>query len=386
MARKRKLGLFVFVPAMTLLLAWFSELGGQYIFESMPDRENADLQLWVQTRDSAPGDGVAIRLRLVDDNTGSLKGVRASVDGHDVPLAENPGDFEDEATPDERDRRFVLTLPATAHAVATLEVATEIATRSGDVLPESIVTTVPVVSAGARTVTHVMYRAAAVLAWLLVAGFAFGAVWWTRNSEGSSEIAAAPSRFRNRIVARLILLAVVAFGVAGQFVFVGPIVRTTTWQSSTTVYVLHLVWLLGVVAGIVAGYRARALDAVWRPVKIRAVIGTQVGGDYRQPASTLPATLSREAQPRTCDEIAEALRGAGYSVEARRRALVASIGGSPAVKIRRPRGERERPEGLVVAAHESADAGRAMSCLAALFGPLECKLPGKAPVLVDPAR
>ena len=54
---------------------------------------------------------------------------------------------------------------------------------------------------------------------LRVAGFAFGAVWWTRNSEGSSEIAAAPSRFRNRIVARLILLAVVAFVVLLWTVF-----------------------------------------------------------------------------------------------------------------------------------------------------------------------
>ena len=386
MTRKRKLGLFVFVPLFAMLLALFSQAGGEYILESSPDRENADLQLWVQTRDSAPGDDVAIRLRLAEDNTGSLKGVRASVDGHDVPLAESPGDFEDEATPDERDRHFVLTLPATAQAVATLEVATEIATRSGDLLPESIVTAVPVASTGTRTLMHVLYRAAAVLAWLLVAGFAFGAVWWTRNSEGSSEIAAAPSRFRNRIVARLILLAVVAFGIAGQFVFVGPILRTTTWQSSTIIYVLHLAWLLGVAAGIMAGYRARALDAVWRPMKIRAVIGTHVSGDYRQPGSTLPATLSRDAEPRTCDEIAEALRGAGYTVEVRRRGLVASISGVPAVKIRRLRGERERPEGLVVAAHEATDAARAMGCLAALFGPLECKLPAKAPVLVDPAR
>jgi hypothetical protein len=227
-----------------------------------------------------------------------------------------------------------------------------------------------------RTLWRWLHRGIAVGAWALT----FAAAYWISRARPRSRPAAYPGRpadagredLKARFYLLLILLGVASVGMGGQLAFVRLIMRTTAVQSSVLTTGLMVVWLLALVAGAWRGHRRRARVEQFRPVRLRAVLGTEpITTAFRAAPSRLPPSLSRDADRHTEAELIQTLESAGCAVRRRRKRLDVTWSSLPLMRIRWKRPAPWTPEDLQVQVPEGIDLVPWLRELADLYGPIE---------------
>jgi hypothetical protein len=186
------------------------------------------------------------------------------------------------------------------------------------------------------------------------------------------------------LVVLLFMIAATAIAVVGQIAFVSPIVATIVPLPSWLTLAMTLLWVVGILLGMWAGFLARKTLPRWLPAKIRAVIGRASESTYRTAGSTLPATLSREAPRCNAERLMTAIRESGLDVHAKRRNLLVSCDREEVLQIRTSRPEPWLPEDLDLRVREGIDATPIIGELAKLYGPLEYKAPTPPPIMIEP--
>lgn len=185
------------------------------------------------------------------------------------------------------------------------------------------------------------------------------------------------------LVVLFLLSVATALAVVGHIAFVAPIVGTIVPLPSELTLAMGVVWVIGILLGLWAGFLARKPLPRWLPGKLRAVVGRPKEGTYRTAASTLPATLSREAPRCTGEQLATVLRELGLEVDARQRKLTVSVDGEQVLRFQASRPEPWLPEDLAICVREDIDAAPIVTELVKLFGPLEYKAPTGKPTMVE---
>lgn len=359
-------------------------MGSRLVYKYTLDAKGEYIAARFITREAAPGDDVAIALYP----GGTLQTVRARIDG-------GP---ENTWTADRRggDHIVIELPPDMKPGLATIKLEVEVGTRieTGRMLntvyyrdatrTRKIELALEVRSPAERTWRRWLFRGLALVSWL--AGFALSYVvgrwafrrlmakWDRKNKEISGETALL-----------LFLVVGVAVAIAGQLVFVGPILRTTTIASWLPTLVVQFGWTCAITLGLWRGLVARSKAPpphLWDPVRLRAVIGSGREVGYREAQSTLPPMLSRDAPRRSSAEIIETLRELGCEVVQGRGVLEVTVDAEPVMQLRPRSAEPWLPEELAVSVRDGIDATPLVLQLTKLFGPLEVKPPrGKAVIL-----
>jgi hypothetical protein len=242
---------------------------------------------------------------------------------------------------------------------------------------DRLVVELEVLSPSARTTKRLVDRSIAIGAWLAAFAAAYAAMRWLGRRRPAAPGA---SGGNTEAVLLLILLAIAVVAMIGQLAFVRPIMRTTAAHSTVFVSGLLAIWALALVVGAWRGLRARARGA-WFKARLRAVIGSP-----GEAGSRLPPDMSRETPPCSAEQLADAARTAGYSVEVRRRGLSIGRGDAPVARIATKRSAPWLPEDLAVRIVRGADAVPLVAALATVFGPLEYAPDDRPPSIVESGR
>jgi hypothetical protein len=361
----------------------------------LPDAEGMDAKVWLRTQDAAPGDTVAIRVVGKAGYKTAITSLTARFGAAQVEIAGSGptwgGSISSRST-NEDESRFAFDIPdgtPLGDSMIDLTVAMVIAVPTGnrtfanrdshDVIQLPIMIRAP----GARTVRRWLDRGIALGAWAL----AFTATYWilrARPRARSGTNRGDPNVYFYMLLA---LVGIAIVGMAGQLVFVRSILRTTSAQSWVVTTGLMVVWLLALVAGGWRGDRRRVQDLRFWPVRLRAVIGTApLTTAFREAPSTLPPSLSRDADRHTEAELVDALEAAGYAVARTGKRLDVTSSSQPAMRIRLKKPAPWLPEDLQVLLFEGIDPTPWLRKLADLCGPIEYTTPRGESAIVEPTN
>ena len=362
-------------------------LGGRLVDKGLIDTKSELVSAWIVTREVAPGDEFSLQLFAA----GELRAIRAGVGGG--PLVEV---WKSDGTDDEHD--LLLRIPPdapTGLVVIALEVDLNVRVEVNRMLNtvyyrdssrhDKVELTLPVRSPEARTNRQWLFRALGVGSWLAVLGLVYAIARWSfrgllarmrRKGESMDESIAA------------VLCVVVACGFAalGQFLFVRPILRTTTFASWQAVLCVQVVWICAIGLGLWRGLRARArapAACVWDPARLRPVVGSGGEGGYREAGSTLPPWMSRDAERVGSARLIEALRSIGCDVTRKGNVLDVTRGAEPVMRFRVKGSEPWSAEDLGVSIPGGTDGAPLVLALSDLFGPLEYTAPGCEAVILE---
>lgn len=392
------------VLAIPMLLGmWF---GQRWLERWLPDAEGTYAAAWLRTRDVAPGDEVAIRVAPRAGATLAIVGLHAKIG--DIKI-EVPGYWYSGGELADRDRKstaeFRILVPSSSpldrEVTIELSIAMVVAAPGGGGTyreqdwTDTITVPVAMRSPGARTTRKLIDGGIALGAWLLVSVLAYALTRWglarTLHAMGKSSrrptAGASDAELTGQVAFGGIAIIVVSamLAMAGQLVFVRPILRTTTMQSEVFIVSLLAIWAFALVIGGVLGMRASRSDARWSRARMRAVIGNPpLSTAFREPASVLPAGLSREAERQSADRVRRAIEQAGFAATVRGQRVEITTQGRPAARVKARRAAPWIPEDLLLEVNDGVDLTPLMVDLANLFGPIEYAAPQGAPVIVDP--
>jgi len=383
-------GILIAILGIPIIIA--ATWGAKVLDSWLPDAEGADAKGWLRTGDAAPGDAVAIRVvgkagyqTAITSLTARLGSARVEIAGSGPTW----GYSISSRSNNEDETLFVFKIPDKApqgDSTIELTVAMVVAVPTGghtfenrdshDVLQMPIVIRSP----SERMVRRWLDRGAALGAWAL----AFIAAYWLLRARPRAR----PGTSHNPngdFYLLLIFLGIAIVGLGGQLVFVRSILRTTAAQSWVVTTGLMVVWLLALIAGGWRGDRRRKQDLRFWPVRLRAVVGTApLTTAYREVASTLPPSLSRDADRHTEAQIVEALEAAGCAVARAGKRLDVTSSSQPVIRIRLKRPAPWVPEDLQVQIFERIDPTPYLRRLAELYGPIEYTSPRGEFTIVEP--
>jgi hypothetical protein len=366
--------------------------GADVLDSWLPDAVGADAKAWLRTQDAAPGDTVAIRVVGKAGYKTAITSLTARFGSAQVAIAGSEptwGSSISSRSTNEDETRFVFNIPddtPQGDSMIQVTVAMVIAVPTGGRTFENRdshnVLQVPIMirSPGGRTFQRWLDRGIALGAWAL----AFTAAYWLLRARPRAR----PDANSDPNVYLYMLLALVGIaivGMGGQLVFVRSILRTTAAQSWVLTTGLMVVWLLALVAGGWRGERRRMQDLRFWPARVRAVIGTPpISTAFREAASTLPPSLSRDADRHTEAELIKALEAAGCAVTRRRKRLDVTSSSQPVMRIWLRRPAPWIPEDLQILIFDRADPTPWLCKLADLYGPVEYTSPRGEPAIVEP--
>lgn len=227
--------------------------------------------------------------------------------------------------------------------------------------------------------------------WLLVAGATWlGTVVMVRLLVGRGG-GRAPSRRDPRVdslteyrsgrhvLGSLAILAVAIACLPSELLFVTPAEQATHVGPM----ILRYVWSVAVAIGWLLGVRARTESARWRRMKIRAVMGTLKPTSYREQASTLPPSLSREAEARPSVTLINEFARSGMTATFRGRRAVVVQGGKKISTLHMRTPSPCRLEDLAIEIDMTADMRSVAEVFARVYGPVEYEGMNQPPQIAE---
>jgi len=355
----------------------------------MPDGEGTDSQAWLRTQDVAPGDTVAVSVAAKGGYKATITSMTARFGSSRVAVEGSAPDWGGSISArstGEDSETFTIDIPAdTPQRDSTIElkVAMVIAVPAGDrsfVNQEShdtIQVPITVRSPGARTVRRWMHRALALIAWAVSFAIAYVLVLLIPRDRPQDPDERDPGNMLVRLFVVAVFGGIFLLGVAGQLVFVRPLLDTMSSDSWFVTTGLMILWLLSLVSGSWRGMRRRAQNLRWSPLRLRSVLGSTV--------PTLPPELSRDSTRHTDSDLEQAISRAGCALVRVRNRLEVRQGAEQVLRLRPKQPSPWAPEDLRAEVYDENVPESLLVQLAALFGPIQYRTLSGASRIVESA-
>lgn len=186
-------------------------------------------------------------------------------------------------------------------------------------------------------------------------------------------------RSGRQVLGSLAILAVAIACLPSELLFVTPAVEA----AHIGPMILRYVWSVAVAVGWLLGVRARAESSRWRPMRIRAVVGTSKPTSYREQASTLPPSLSRQAEARPAVSLINEFARSGMIATFRGRRAVVLQGGRKILMLQSRGSSPCRPEDFTIEIEMTADMRPIAEVFARAYGPVEYEGLNQAPQIAE---
>jgi hypothetical protein len=177
----------------------------------------------------------------------------------------------------------------------------------------------------------------------------------------------------------LLILVVAIACLPSELLFVTPAEQATHLGPMIPRYL----WSVAVALGWLLGVRARVERSRWRPMKLRAVIGTSHPTSYREQASTLPRFLSRQAEARPAVSMINEFARSGMTATLRGRRAIVAQGGKKVLTFRTRTSSSCRPEDFAIEIDITTDMRPIAEVFARVYGPIEYEGLGRAPQIAE---
>jgi hypothetical protein len=201
----------------------------------------------------------------------------------------------------------------------------------------------------------------------------------TSRASGATRGSITAYRSGRQVLGSLIIIAIAIACVPSELLFVTPAEQA----AHVNPMILRYLWGVAVAIGWLLGKRARKERARWRPMRLRAVLGTSKPTSYREQASTLPPSLSREAEARPVASLIGEFARCGMTATLRGRRADVLQGGKKIVMLRTRVPASAKPEDLSIEVDITADMRAIAEVFARAYGPVEYKGRSEAPEIVE---